>query len=50
VYLAYLSKANYKRAERNTTATTDKFSFGHTPFISVTTGQVQEGLLEEATD
>jgi hypothetical protein len=50
VYLAYLSKADYKRAERNTTATTDKFSFGHAPFISVTTGQVEEGLLEEATD
>lgn len=50
IYLAYLSKADYKRAERNTTATTDKFSFGHAPFISVTTGQVAEGLLEEATD
>jgi hypothetical protein len=50
VYLAYLSKADYTRAERNTTATTDKFSFGHAPFISVTTGQVEEGLLEEATD
>lgn len=50
VYLAYLSKADYRRAERNTTATTDKFSFGHTPFISVITGDVQEGLLEEAAD
>jgi len=50
VYLAYLSKADYKRAERNTTATTEKFSFGHAPFISVTTGRVEEGLLEEATD
>lgn len=50
VYLAYLSKADYKRAERNTTATTDKFSFGHAPFISVTTGHIEEGLLEEATD
>jgi hypothetical protein len=50
VFLAYLSKADYKRAERNTTATTDKFSFGHAPFVSVTTGQVEEGLLEEVTD
>lgn len=50
LYLAYLSKADYRRAERNTTATTDKFSFGHAPFISVITGQVEEGLLEEATD
>lgn len=50
VYLAYLSKADYTRAERNTTATTDKFSFSHAPFISVTTGRVEEGLLEEATD
>lgn len=50
VYLAYLSKAAYKRAKRNTTATTDKFSFGHAPFISVTTGHVEEGLLEGATD
>lgn len=50
VYLAYLSKSDYKRAERNTTATTDKFSFGHAPFISVTTGQIEEGLLEEVTD
>ncbi|GEM_PF-248360 len=50
VYLAYLSKADYKRAERNTTATTDKFSFGQAPFISVTTGRIAEGLLEEATD
>lgn len=49
-YLAYISKADYTRAERNTTATTDKFSFGHTPFISVTTGEVEEGLLEEVTD
>jgi hypothetical protein len=50
VYLSYLSKADYRRSERNTTATTDKFSFGHTSFISVTTGKVEEGLLEEATD
>lgn len=49
VYLAYLSKADYTRAERNTTATTDKFSFGHAPFISVTTGRVETGLLEEVT-
>lgn len=50
VYLAYLSKADYTRAERNTTATTDKFSFGHAPFVSVTTGEIEEGLLDEATD
>jgi hypothetical protein len=50
IYLAYLSKADYTRAERHTTATTDKFSFGHAPFISVTTGKVEAGLLEEATD
>lgn len=49
LYLAYLAKADYKRAERNTTATTDKFSFGHAPFISVMTGQVEVGTLEEAT-
>ena len=49
VYLAYLSKADYTRARRNTTATTDKFSFGHAPFISVTTGRVATGLLKEAT-
>ena len=49
VYLAYLSKADYTRAERNTTATTDKFSFGHAPFISVTTGRVETGFLEEVT-
>lgn len=49
VYLAYLSKADYTRAARNTTATTDKFSFGHAPFISATTGRVETGLLKEAT-
>ncbi len=35
VYMAYLSSADYRRATRNTTATTEKFSFGQTPFISV---------------
>ena len=35
LYLAYLAKSDYKRAHRNTTATTEKFSFGHTTFISV---------------
>jgi len=50
VYLAYLSKANYIRRGRNTTATTDKFSFGHAPFISVSTGHIEEGLLEEVMD
>jgi hypothetical protein len=49
LHLAYLSKADYRRSERHTTATTDKFSFGHTPFISVTTGRVKEGVLEETT-
>lgn len=49
LYLAYLSKADYTRATRRTTATTDKFSFGHTPFISVLSGHVEMGLLEEAT-
>ncbi len=49
LYLAYLAKADYKRAERNTTATTEKFSFGHAPFISVVTGQVERGLIEEMT-
>jgi hypothetical protein len=47
LYLAYLAKADYKRAERNTTATTEKFSFGQAPFISVMTGQVETGFLEE---
>lgn len=45
VYLAYLSKADYTRATRNTTATTDKFSFGHTPFISLTGGGIRQGEL-----
>jgi len=49
LYLAYLAKADYRRAERNTTATTEKFSFGHAPFISVMTGQVATGWLEELT-
>ena len=50
LYLAYLSKADYTRAARHTTATTEKFSFGHAPFISVTSGRIEAGLLEEATD
>jgi hypothetical protein len=45
VYLAYLSKFDYTRATRNTTATTEKFSFGHAPFISVTSGAVREAKL-----
>lgn len=49
LYLAYLAKSDYTRAERNTTATTDKFSFGHAPFISVMTGHVETGILEEVT-
>ena len=35
VYIAYLSRTEYKRAARNTTATTEKFSFSHAPFVSV---------------
>lgn len=50
LYLAYLSKADYRQATRNTTATTEKFSFGHAPFISVITGKIEEGLLEEVAD
>ncbi len=38
VLVAYLTKADYRRATRNTTATTEKFSFSHAPFISVITG------------
>ena len=49
LYVAYLSKADYTRATRRTTATTDKFSFGHAPFISVLTGHVEMGLFEEVT-
>lgn len=49
LYLAYLAKTDYTRATRRTTATTDKFSFGHAPFISVLTGRVEAGLLEEVT-
>lgn len=51
VYLAYLSEKDYTRATRRTTATTDKFSFGHTPFISATTGSTRQGelILEEST-
>lgn len=45
VYLAYLSKNDYTRAARNTTATTEKFSFGHAPFISATSGALREGEL-----
>jgi len=45
IYLAYLSESSYKRATRQTTATTEKFSFGHAPFISVTEGKLQQGQL-----
>lgn len=38
LYVAYLTRADYRRATRNTTATTEKFSFSQTPFISVITG------------
>lgn len=45
VYLAYLSESDYRQATRRTTATTEKFSFGHAPFISVTKGNLQQGEL-----
>lgn len=38
VYIGYLSRGDYRRATRNTTATTEKFSFGQAPFISVIDG------------
>jgi hypothetical protein len=41
VYIAYLSGGDYRQAARNTTATTEKFSFGQAPFISVTDGSVK---------
>jgi hypothetical protein len=41
LFIAYLSKADYRRATRNTTATTEKFSFGQAPFISVIDGSVE---------
>lgn len=46
VYLAYLSKSDYRRATRNTTATTEKFSFSHAPFISVISGASDEFINE----
>jgi hypothetical protein len=42
LYVAYLTQADYRRATRNTTATTEKFSFSQAPFISVLTG-IAEG-------
>lgn len=48
VYLAYLSKADYRRATRNTTATTEKFSFSHSPFISVISGASGEFAVDDA--
>ena len=45
VYLAYLSKTDYTKAARNTTATTEKFSFGHAPFISLTGGGLRQADL-----
>lgn len=38
LYVAYLTRTDYRRATRNTTANTEKFSFSQTPFISVITG------------
>lgn len=49
LYLAYLSKADYRHSEKHTMATTEKYSFGHARFISVVTGRAKEGILEEAT-
>lgn len=39
--VAYLTQADYRRATRNTTATTEKFTFSQAPFISVITGNVE---------
>jgi hypothetical protein len=41
VFIAYLSRDDYRQATRNTTATTEKFSFKHAPFISATTGATE---------
>lgn len=49
LYLAHLSKADYRHSVKNTMATTEKYSFGHAPFISVTTGRVKQAVLEEVT-
>ena len=41
VFIGYLSREDYRRATRNTTATTEKFSFGQAPFISVIDASVK---------
>lgn len=46
LYVAYLTQADYQRATRNTTATTEKFSFSHAPFISVLTGNTERTSTE----
>ncbi len=46
VYVAYLAKSDYARATRNTTATTEKFSFSHTTFISALSGAVAQAATE----
>ena len=46
VYVAYLAKSNYARATRNTTATTEKFSFSHATFISALSGAAAQGEIE----
>ncbi|MEP7336820.1 MAG: hypothetical protein ABI977_03680 [Acidobacteriota bacterium] len=46
VYVAYLAKSDYARATRNTTATTEKFSFSHATFISAISGASAQGEIE----
>lgn len=46
VYVAYLAKSDYARATRNTTATTEKFSFSHATFISAITGAAAQADVE----
>ena len=46
VYVAYLAKSDYARASRNTTATTEKFSFSHATFISAISGVAAQGEIE----
>lgn len=45
LYVAYLTQADYQRATRNTTATTEKFSFSQAPFISAITGKAEGDVL-----
>ncbi len=48
VYVAYLAKSDYARAARNTTATTEKFSFSHATFISAISGMSAQGEVERS--